>query len=255
MGRSFHIMTTYTSFRVSWVTYACLFASGSASLVYELIWFRHLTLFFGASLYALSAVLCAFMIGLAGGAWIMGRLLTRGSFKMESGKMIRVYGLLEGLIGIYALCFPIGLRLIEKLYPLILAESGQVGLTLHLLEFFLSTLLMFPATLLMGATLPLLGCWASGNKSEKVFTQIALLYGANTIGAVFGCLFTQFFAIRVWGVQGATWLAVALNVVVFMLCYGKAQIFYAEEPNPVKSIKPKNVKNNKTQRSRLLLVC
>ena len=96
MGKSLDIMTTYPSFRVSWAAYSCLFASGAASLAYELIWFRNLTLFFGASLYALSAVLCAFMIGLAGGAWFMGRLLNSGYFNMEPAKMIRVYGLLEG---------------------------------------------------------------------------------------------------------------------------------------------------------------
>ena len=240
-------MTTYPSFRVSWVAYACLFASGAASLVYELIWFRHLTLVFGASLYALSAVLCAFMMGLAGGAWIMGRVLARDSIKMEPGKLIRVYGLLEGLIGLYALCFPIGLSLLEKLYPLILPESGQVGLSVHLLEFFLSTLLMFPATLLMGATLPLVGCWATGNQTEKVFTQVSLLYGVNTFGAVFGCLFTQFIAIRIWGVQGATWFAVALNVIVLVVCYGRAQIFYAEESSPVKTETKKRKKQQDTE--------
>ncbi|MDE1044138.1 MAG: fused MFS/spermidine synthase, partial [Nitrospinaceae bacterium] len=239
-------MTTHPSFRISWVAYACLFASGAASLVYELIWFRHLTLIFGASLYGLSAVLCAFMMGLAGGAWIMGRLLARGSIKMKPEKLIRVYGFLEGLIGLYALCFPIGLSLLEKLYPLILPESGQVGLTVHLLEFFLSTLLMFPATLLMGATLPLVGYWATGNQTEKVFNQVSVLYGVNTFGAVFGCLFTQFFAIRLWGVQGATWFAIALNVVVFMLCYGKARSFYVENSSPVKAETKKREKQQDT---------
>ena len=224
-------MMTHPSFRASWIAYACLFASGAASLVYELIWFRHLSLIFGASLYALSAVLCAFMMGLAAGAWGMGRVLARLS-GTEPGKLIRIYGLLEGLIGLYALCFPLGLGLLEKLYPLILPASGQVGLVVHLLEFFLSTLLMFPATLLMGATLPLVGCWATGNQTERVFSQVSLLYGVNTFGAVFGCLFTQFFAIRLWGVQGATWFAVALNAVVFMLCYGKARIFYSVESSP-----------------------
>jgi spermidine synthase len=242
-GKIPHLMTTHPSFRVSWIAYACLFASGAASLVYELIWFRHLTLVFGASLYALSAVLCAFMMGLAGGAWAMGRMLA--SNNIEPGKLIRIYGLLEGLIGLYALCFPFGLELLEKLYPLILPASGQVGLTVHLLEFFLSTLLMFPATLLMGATLPLVGCWATGNQTEKVFTQVSLLYGINTFGAVFGCLFTQFFAIRLWGVQGATVFAVGLNAVVFMLCTSKAGIFYAAEPSQPETKKHKGKKDEK----------
>ena len=56
--------------KINFIAYACLFASGMATLVYELIWFRYLTLVFGASLYALSAVLCAFMLGLA--LWILG---------------------------------------------------------------------------------------------------------------------------------------------------------------------------------------
>ncbi len=238
-------MTTHPAFRVSWIAYACLFASGAASLVYELIWFRHLTLVFGASLYALSAVLCAFMMGLAGGAWAMGQVLTRAD--MEPGKLIRIYGLLEGLIGLYALCFPFGLELLEKLYPLILPASGQVGLTVHLLEFFVSTLLMFPATLLMGATLPLVGCWATGNQTEKVFTQVSLLYGVNTFGAVFGCLFTQFFAIRLWGVQGATVFAIGLNAVVFILCYGRPRIFYSVESSQTEIKKHKKKKESDTE--------
>ena len=222
-------MTSFPSFRISWVAYACLFASGAASLVYELIWFRHLALVFGASLYALSAVLCAFMTGLAGGAWFMGRVLSNNPASLEPDKLIRIYGLLEGLIGLYALSFPLGLDLLGKLYPLILPATGQVDLSVHLLEFLLSTLLMLPATLLMGATLPLVGCWATGNQTDKIFSKISLLYGVNTFGAVCGCLFTQFFAIRLLGVQGATWFAILLNVMVFMLCYGKPRAFYVEE--------------------------
>ncbi|MBT5028115.1 MAG: fused MFS/spermidine synthase [Nitrospina sp.] len=232
-------MTDHSSNKVSAIAYACLFASGAASLVYELIWFRHLALVFGATLYALSAVLCAFMMGLAGGAWGMGRVLAQTS--NEPSKLIRWYGVLEGLIGLYALCFPFCLDLLEKLYPFILPENGQVGLAVHLLEFLLSTLLMFPATLLMGATLPLLGCWATDNQTDKVFTQVARLYGVNTFGAVFGCLFTQFFAIRTWGVQGATWFAVGLNALVFILCFSQARLFYAQDSTP-RQIKSKPAK-------------
>ena len=237
-------MTINSSYKVSWVAYACLFASGAATLVYELIWFRHLALVFGASLYALSAVLCAFMMGLAGGAWIMGRYLSR--VEVEPKKLISLYGLLEGVIGLYALCFPFGLEILEKLYPLILPESGQVGLGVHVLEFFLSTLLMFPATLMMGATLPLVGCWATGNQKQKVFTQVSRLYGINTFGAVLGCLFTQFFAIRLWGVQGATWFGVGLNAVVLIVCYALAEKFYTEDTSSTQVKVSKRKKSQET---------
>jgi spermidine synthase len=243
-------MNNHSSYKVSWVAYTCIFASGAASLAYELIWFRHLTLVFGASLYALSAVLCAFMMGLAAGAWVMGRILARRVDEMEPRKLIRLYGLLEGLIGLYALCFPLALNFLEALYPLILPADGQVGIGVHLLEFFLSTLLMFPATLLMGATLPLLGCLATGNQTQKVFTQVSRLYGVNTIGAVFGCLFTQFFAIRLFGVQGATGLAIGLNAVVFLVCIGRSKILYSEDSSSTPA-ETKKIKKKKKQEARI----
>jgi spermidine synthase len=201
--------------RINFIAYACLFASGMATLVYELIWFRYLTLVFGATLYALSAVLCAFMLGLAGGAWGMGRILEKGS---GSKRLILWYGIFEGLIGLYALSFPLGLELLGKIYPLVLPADGQAGLALHIMEFVLGTLLMLPATLLMGATLPLVSCWAVGDEKRQVFSRVSLLYGWNTLGAVFGCLFTQFFAIQLWGVQGAIRFGVLLNVLVFLIC-------------------------------------
>ena len=139
------------------IPYLCLFISGTASLVYELIWIRQLTLIFGGTLFAISAVLCAFMTGLALGAWgIVGYL----RWQKQRGRDIHpilLYGILEGLIGLYGLGFPFGLKLLEQIYPLALAESVQSGTALHLIEFSLSILLMLPPTLLMGATLPLIG--------------------------------------------------------------------------------------------------
>ena len=235
-GKILSLMTTNSLNKVSWAVYACLFISGAATLVYELIWFRHLTLVFGASLYALSAVLCAFMTGLAGGAWVMGRISNKISLKDDPVKIIRFYGFLEGSIGLYALCFPFFLEVLEKIYPLILSGNLQVNFWVHLLEFGSSMLLMFPATLLMGATLPLLGYWTTNNRAQNVFTHVSRLYGINTVGAVFGCLFTQFIAIRFWGVQGATMFAVGLNAIVFCACNGYSKKFYtsAKVSLPVK---------------------
>ena len=223
--------------RINSIAYACLFASGMATLVYELIWFRYLTLVFGATLYALSAVLCAFMLGLAGGAWGMGRILAKGD---GSKRLILWYGIFEGLIGLYALSFPLGLELLEKIYPLVLPSDGQAGLMVHIMEFLLGTFLMLPATLLMGATLPLVSCWAVGNEKRQVFSKISLLYGWNTLGAVFGCLFTQFFAIQLWGVQGAIWFGVLLNAMVFLACFVCGRIFYQVDQQHISAKKENN---------------
>jgi len=212
--------------QINFIVYACLFASGMATLVYELVWFRSLALVFGAGLYALSAVLCAFMLGLAFGAWIMGIVLARVGV---SKRLFLWYGIFEVLIGLYAWFFPLGLELLEKIYPLVLPLDGQIGLGLHALEFVFGTFLMLPATLLMGATLPLVGCWAVGSDKDQVFFRLSRLYGWNTMGAVFGCLFTQFFAIRFLGVQGAIWFGILLNVLVFFVCFVGARFLSQEE--------------------------
>jgi spermidine synthase len=225
MGQSvqFHRIVSYMNFTrnplFTTIPYLCLFISGTASLVYELVWIRQLTLIFGGTLFAISAVLCAFMLGLALGAWGIVRFLNWQKLCGRAVNPILLYGILEGLIGLYGLAFPLGLGLLEKIYPL--AQSGAVesGTFLHLVEFSLSTLLMLPATLLMGATLPLIGSWSIGEKSHKIFSDMSLLYSLNTFGAVFGCLYAQLFAIEHFGIRATSWSAVAMNTLVFFLCF------------------------------------
>ncbi len=200
------------------IPYICLFFSGAASLVYELVWIRQLTLIFGGTLYAISAVLCAFMGGLALGAWALPHYLNWRNRHHRPPRLVRLYGVLEGLIGLYALGFPLGLELLQRLYPLAMAGSLESGPLLHFLEFFFSAALMIPPTMLMGATLPLLGSWVIGDRAGKVYSHMALLYSLNTFGAVAGCLYTQWFAIEQLGVRGTVGTAVAVNALVFLLC-------------------------------------
>lgn len=47
---------------------ACFFLSGFAGLVYEVVWARQLGLFLGMTSYAHTAVITAYMAGLAGGS-------------------------------------------------------------------------------------------------------------------------------------------------------------------------------------------
>jgi spermidine synthase len=67
---------------------------------------------------------------------------------------------------------------------------------------------LLPPTLLMGATLP-----ALARQAEEV-SWLGFLYGANIAGAVFGSLLSGFYLLRVYDVATATYVAVAINVVV-----------------------------------------
>ncbi len=200
------------------VPFFCLFISGAASLTYELLWIRQLALVFGGTLYAISAVLCAFMIGLALGAWAIGRFLTARDQQKKPVNLVRLYGFLEGGIGLYALFFPYGLDLLAGWYAPFTSGAIEIGLQTHLVEFSLSTALMLPSTICMGATLPLIGSWAIGNRTDRIVTDVSVLYSLNTFGAVAGCLYTQLLAVKFFGIEGTNISAVLMNALVFALC-------------------------------------
>jgi len=54
------------------------FLSGAVGVAYEIVFVRQLSLLFGVSIYAVSAVLVAFMAGLGIGAFWFGRILDKG---------------------------------------------------------------------------------------------------------------------------------------------------------------------------------
>ena len=70
----------------------------------------------------------------------------------------------------------------------------------------------------MGATLPLIGSWSIGKNSERIISDISILYGLNTFGAVAGCLYTQIIALKYFGVSATNLTAIGMNFLVFLLC-------------------------------------
>ena len=78
------------------VILALFFGSGACALIYETVWVRQLTLSFGISIHAVSAVLAAYMFGLSIGAWIVGRWAARIQ------NPLRVYAIFEIAISAYA---------------------------------------------------------------------------------------------------------------------------------------------------------
>ncbi|HXI36925.1 MAG TPA: hypothetical protein VNH80_08430, partial [Burkholderiales bacterium] len=79
--------------------YLIFVASGFAGLIYESIWTHYLKLFLGHAAYAQSLVLAVFMGSMAAGAWLCGR------WSRRLGNPLRLYALVEGVIGLLALLF------------------------------------------------------------------------------------------------------------------------------------------------------
>ena len=90
---------------------ALFFLSGALGLLYEIVWFRRLHLTLGVSLFAVGAVVSAFMLGLAVGS----RWAARSAWLRRSP--LTAYAGLELGIALYALAFPLLVGALEALYP------------------------------------------------------------------------------------------------------------------------------------------
>ena len=69
---------------------------------------------------------------------------------------------------------------------------------------------MLVPTALMGASLPAIVRWVES--TPRGVEWWGLLYGGNTVGAVFGCLFAGFYLLRIYDTAVATYAAVAINL-------------------------------------------
>ncbi len=185
----------------------CFVLSGATGLIYEVLWARMLGLVFGATTLAISAVLCAFMGGLALGSALAGRLATRIS------RPILGYGAIEILVGFYALCVPPLFRGIDWAYAAIWQHwhPGFYGFALS--RFVLAAMILTVPTTLMGATLPVLAA-AVERSSDKRRNTIATLYTCNLAGAIVGTVAAGFLLLPSLGVRMTIWIAAAINLLI-----------------------------------------
>ncbi len=190
----------------------CFFLSGLAALIYQTAWTRQFAFVFGTSELAVATVLAAYMAGLALGAAVGAKLAPR----IE--RPILAYALLELGVAVTALAVPLAIELSMDLYVALFSAAGMVESTgTAFTSFYLlcSLIILIVPTALMGATLPLLIRHAV-RRREEIGARVSVLYGANTVGAVAGTLLAGFALLPTLGLQTTVWIAVAVNVLVFV---------------------------------------
>lgn len=204
--------------------YLLFFISGVTGLIYQVAWARMFITVFGNTTQAVSTVLAAFMGGLALGSIVIGRRADRFS------KPIVSYGVLEVLIGLFALAFPWLLIMLQGLYAKVYLAFGENTLPLTMIRFLLSFLMVLIPTTLMGGTLPVLSKHA-GRELDKIGKRIGGLYTVNTLGAVLGTLLAGFLLLEFIGVSNSVYLASAMSLVVGVaaILIGRSA---AVEPSP-----------------------
>ncbi len=197
--------------------HALFFLSGASALVYEVVWVRSLSLVFGGSQLAVTTVVSIFMLGLAIGSFLAGRYLPLRAVPL------RLYGLVEAGIAVCAVLFWAVSRVYPAIYVPLARLAPESPAYLTIVRVMLASIGMLPATVLMGATLPLLSAFAA-DRCEAVGSRVSLLYGINTIGAVVGAVVTGFVLLPSAGVGAATGVAVATSAAIGAAAIGLSHL-------------------------------
>jgi predicted membrane-bound spermidine synthase len=178
-----------------------LFGSGAASLVYQLLWIKQLSLVVGVEVYAVTIAVSAFFAGLAvGGAWL-------GAKADRLQRPLRFYAWLECAVALLAIAATLLLGHSAASFAILERHAGWLA---WLLPF---ALVGIPAVA-MGGTLPVL---VRASVRDSVAGTGGRLYAANTAGAIVGVLAAPFVLIPAFGVLGTAMAAASVNIVAALV--------------------------------------
>ena len=194
----------------AWMLPLMLF-SGANAFLYEVLWTRMLTHVMGGSIYAFATMLAAFLTGIALGGGLAGKVA-------ESRERAAIaFALTQLAVGV------LSMGVYAWMGPLIPAS-----LTTYTLALF-AVAVMLPATIFIGATLPLSVRVLARDESQAT-TSTARIYAWNTLGAIIGATLAGFFLIPGLGFEGSIRLAVGIN---FVLALWAAVCVAKPKPIPV----------------------
>jgi spermidine synthase len=198
---------------------ALMIASGFAGLGYQLVWTQQSALWLGHEAAAMLAIVAAFFGGLGLGALLLGRRID------ASARPARWYAACEAVIGGWGLVLIVFMAPASSVMQMWLGAAPPAWL--HWTVAFGGTfLLLLPATFAMGATLPAMERILGAARAHRA--PVALLYAANTFGAVLGVLGAAFVLIPWVGMKLTAAVCVALNLacaaVAMRLCEEDAAV-------------------------------
>ncbi len=179
-------------------------ASGCAALGYQIVWTQQAALWLGHEGAAALAVVAAFFGGLALGAGALGAAIER------SARPGLWYAGCEALIGLWGLVLAAALQPASGAINALLGPS-PTPLWQSAVTFGGTFLLLLPATVAMGATLPAMERLLAGWRHSG--SPIAALYAGNTLGGVLGVLAVAFWLVQLGGLSTAALACAALNLV------------------------------------------
>jgi spermidine synthase len=198
------------------VLLALFIGSGCAALIYEVVWFQLLQLVIGSSAISLGVLLGTYMGGMCLGSFLLSHVVSANRHPF------RVYAGIELGIGMCGILVLFGVPFLDRLYPAI-AVPGSAGIVVRGV---ISAMCLLPPTVLMGASLPAMARWI--RSSPAGVSRLGFFYGGNIAGAVLGSLLAGFYLLRLFDMAVATYVAVAINLIVALIGMALAWVAHYE---------------------------
>ena len=193
-----------------WLFYLIIFFTGFSFLLFEVSWFRMLSLVIGTTVSASTIVLVAFMSGLGVGAYFWGKRVAR---VVHPIKLLCYLFIVIGVLG-FTNYFLIG-DFIPWLYSFFSTTRFSVNL-IELFIFLLSVLFLFLPAFLMGGILPIISKIII-DINHTVSGTIGKIYAFETLGSTIGGFMTGFFLIGSFGQKYTIFFAVLINLMMVVI--------------------------------------
>jgi len=226
---------------MKWIALALTVLTGFTGLVYEVTWQKCLATLLGSHSEATAAVLAIFLGGLAVGYAVFGRVTLSHRRRVEAGHpspgLLQLYGLVEAGIGLHALVFPWLFRVAQGASLWFPGAGGGAGFGFDVA---LSALLIGPATILMGGTVPIL-TQALARDLDDATRVHAHVYAFNTGGAFVGALAAGFVLVPWLGLEGVLRAMGALNLTAGVAFLALGRTRHETQPQPGVATRPETL--------------
>ncbi len=192
---------------------AALGATGFASLALQVVWTRVLALVLGPTTYAFSTMVAVFIAGLAIGAALASRLVTR--LRNPVAGLAMCLALAVGFGALSAASVDRGLLAIAA----VVARPDVTFAEVLSRQAILAIALLAPMTIAFGAAFPFAVAIGT-RRDETVTSDLGLIYAVNTAGAITGALLAGFVLIPSVGLHGTIRVVTVIGAVgALALCF------------------------------------
>jgi spermidine synthase len=200
--------------------------SGGAGLVDQVCFSKYQSYVVGATAYAVSAVLAAFMTGLAAGAALGGRLSHRVR------RPLLAYGVAELVVALAVAVTPLAFGALTPLYVSAAWHAHGSLVALSVLRWACALLIVVGPTFAMGTTLPLVSAaLASGNDGGRRERRLSALYATNTLGGALGSIGGAYLVLPALGLSHALWASSVTSAVAGAAAIVLGRNVYAAAPD------------------------